>query len=323
MSVILPCLPLHAQTVDARQHLEKLIQANSLDVAGSPPWHLRMTFQINDLNGKPKDSGTIEEWWASPQSRRLEIRSASYNLTIPAGLSDPPEPSTPTREAYLVRQLLKEVVHPIPDYGDFQGLQVTEDNRNFGKLTLACISVTRPPRIPADFCFAPGSSVLRVHLDEAQFAAARNTISTFGGINLGFDNALAYGEKVAITAHTDKLEGFHPDGNIALSTSSVGPPPIIPGVVLAGHILKKAQPIYPLIARRQRSTGTVLLCARISKQGTITGLDVVSSPDPLLTESAMQAVRQWIYQPYLLNGSPTEVDTTITVNYNITAGPFH
>jgi len=60
----------------------------------------------------------------------------------------------------------------------------------------------------------------------------------------------------------------------------------------------------------------VVLHAVIAKDGTMKSLAVVSGPQELQM-SAMDAVRQWTYRPYLLNGEPTEVDTTITVNYNL------
>lgn len=313
---------LSAQISPAAQHLKDLARANSLDVPGAQPWHLRMTFQLNDLNGKHKDSGTIEEWWVSPQSRRLEIRSASYNLTLPRGPSDPPTPVPRNRESFLVNELLDEVVHPISDYGDFKDLEVTEATRKFGKVTLSCISVARPPRLPTQFCFTPDSNVLRGHLSEGQFAAARNQIATFRGAELGLDNGLAYAGKIAITGHIDSLESFQPNPSIAL-TSADAAPTSVPDIVLGGHIIKKPDPIYPLIARQDQVSGTVVLCAIISKQGTISALDVVSSPDPSLSASAIDAVKHWTYQPYLFDGLPTEVDTTITVHYNLTSGPFH
>lgn len=318
--------PLSAQLSGAAQHLNDLSLANSLDAKGAQPWHLRMTFQLNDLKGKPQETGTIEEWWVSPQSRRLEIRSASYNLTIPTAPSD--SPATVNRESYLVNELLGEVVHPIPGYGDFKNLDVTEAPRKFGTLTLSCISVAHASgkftsvTPPTQFCFAPNSTVLRGHLGEGQFAAVRNQIATFRGVELGLDNNLAYGAKVAITGHVDALESFQPNASIALTQENAKPVTSIPGVVLAGRITKKVQPNYPAIARQEHIGGSVILCAIISKQGTISALDVVSSPDRSLTESAIDAVKQWTYEPYLLNGEPTEVDTTITVNYNLNSGPM-
>jgi TonB family protein len=312
--------PLRAQISDAAQHLKDLARANSLDVEGTQPWHLRMTFHLNDLNGKPKENGTIEEWWVSPQARRLEVRSSSYNLTIPSDPSAPSESAPGKRESYLVKELLNQIVHPIPDYKDFKDLDVTEALRTFGKVSLTCIGVQQaklksstPPL--TQFCFTPGSTLLRAHLDAAQFGAVRNDMVTFRGISLGRDNTLMYGHNEAISGHLDTLESFHPDGSIVLTTSA--PPPTIPSVVLAGKIIKKTVPEYPFYARQQHIAGTVLLSAIISKQGTIADLDVVASPDATLTSSAIDAVKRWTYQPYLLNGQPTEVDTTITVNYNL------
>jgi len=93
-------------------------------------------------------------------------------------------------------------------------------------------------------------------------------------------------------------------------------PAKISGGVIAGLIINKTTPVYPPIARAAHVSGAVVLHAIISKQGTITGLTVISGPE-MLRNNALEAVRTWRYKPYLLNGDPTEVDTTITVNFSI------
>jgi periplasmic protein TonB len=86
--------------------------------------------------------------------------------------------------------------------------------------------------------------------------------------------------------------------------------------VASGNLINKVQPQYPPIARTNRIAGTVVLHALISKAGSIENLQVVSG-HPMLTQSALEAVRQWKYKPYLLNGEPVEVETTIQVNFNL------
>lgn len=86
--------------------------------------------------------------------------------------------------------------------------------------------------------------------------------------------------------------------------------------VMAGQLVSKVQPVYPPEAKEKGIGGTVVLHAIIGKDGTIQDLAVISGP-PVLVASAMDAVKQWIYKPYLLNGDPTEVETTITVNFNL------
>ena len=88
---------------------------------------------------------------------------------------------------------------------------------------------------------------------------------------------------------------------------------------MAGQIITKTTPVYPPIARAAHVGGTVVLHAIIAKDGSIQQLSVISGP-PMLVGAATDAVRQWRYKPYLLNGEPTEVDTTITVNFNLNGG---
>lgn len=88
--------------------------------------------------------------------------------------------------------------------------------------------------------------------------------------------------------------------------------------MMAGHIVQKANPVYPPEARAAHVEGTVVMHAIIGKDGTIRNLTVESGPE-MLRDSAVEAVRQWTYQPYLLNGEPVEVNTAIAVNYKMEA----
>jgi len=84
--------------------------------------------------------------------------------------------------------------------------------------------------------------------------------------------------------------------------------------VMAAALIYKVQPQYPDLARRIHLAGTVYLRAIIATDGTVRQLEVISG-NPLLANPALQAVRQWRYQPTRLNGEPVEVQTFITVNF--------
>jgi len=100
------------------------------------------------------------------------------------------------------------------------------------------------------------------------------------------------------------------------------PPPPTPerirvgGSVQTAKLLAQPKPQYPPLARQARIQGTVKLEAVISKEGTVENLTVVSG-HPLLIQAALDAVRQWRYQPTLLNGVPVEVVTTVDVNFTL------
>jgi len=84
--------------------------------------------------------------------------------------------------------------------------------------------------------------------------------------------------------------------------------------MLQGNLIRRVEPAYPPLARTARIEGSVLLAAVISKAGTIENLRVVSG-HPLLVHAAIDAVSQWQYRPYILNGEPVEVETEITVRF--------
>jgi protein TonB len=86
--------------------------------------------------------------------------------------------------------------------------------------------------------------------------------------------------------------------------------------VTQGLKIRDVKPTYPALARQARIQGTVVLQAVISKEGAIENLKVLSG-HPMLVPAAIDAVKQWKYKPYILNGEPVEVDTQVTVNFTL------
>lgn len=113
-------------------------------------------------------------------------------------------------------------------------------------------------------------------------------------------------------------------GSLNESLSRVQPPPPPATIkrefrtssMLEGSLIRRVQPIYPPLARSARVQGSVLLAAEISKDGTIKDLKLISG-HPMLVPAAIQAVSQWRYRPYVLNGEAIEVETQITVNFTL------
>lgn len=91
----------------------------------------------------------------------------------------------------------------------------------------------------------------------------------------------------------------------------------IGGAVAEANLISRVQPLYPVAAKAAAIQGTVQIKATISKDGIPIDLQVVSTPNSDLAESALQAVRQWRYRPTLLNGVPVEIATTVIVNYTL------
>ena len=88
------------------------------------------------------------------------------------------------------------------------------------------------------------------------------------------------------------------------------------GNVQAANVIRKITPVYPVEAKRNRIQGVVRLGVRIDKDGNVSDVTVLSG-DPALTYAAVDAVKQWLYKPTLLNGLPVEVQTEVNVNFTL------
>jgi protein TonB len=121
---------------------------------------------------------------------------------------------------------------------------------------------------------------------------------------------------LAVAAPNDKnLSGIVSSLPTALPKPSLATLKISQGVS-QGLLIKRVQPRYPQNALSMRVQGAVQMEATINKEGNISNLKVISG-DAVLARSATDAVRQWRYKPYYLNGEPVEIQTQITVNFKL------
>ena len=126
------------------------------------------------------------------------------------------------------------------------------------------------------------------------------------------------------------MTGTSPTGAFSLIPAATPGPHVVPAPtptgsgtrpnistgVAAGHLYAPIQPIYPPLALAAHMQGTVVVEAIISKSGQIESAHVTSGP-PMLQSSALEAVRRARYHPFLLNGEPTEVATTISIYFRL------
>ena len=90
----------------------------------------------------------------------------------------------------------------------------------------------------------------------------------------------------------------------------------VPADAMERRIIHQVTPEYPVLARQARMQGTVVLDAVVNADGAVTQVTPVSGPQAL-SQAAMDAVRWWRYEPYIVNGQPTTVETTVAVNFRL------
>jgi protein TonB len=158
----------------------------------------------------------------------------------------------------------------------------------------AVIHLTQPPRIPTSL--PSPSDDAPPQLPGGPGASAGDT-----GSPDGIPNVLA--------STTESAMPLPPKSAPATLTRAIRT-----SSMLQGNLIRRVEPVYPPLARRARVEGAVEVAAVISKAGTIENMRVLSG-HPLLVHAAIEAVSQWRYRPYILNGEPVEVETQITVRF--------
>jgi protein TonB len=128
-----------------------------------------------------------------------------------------------------------------------------------------------------------------------------------------------------LNPNSDNWASNSEEPNSALFRSNTAAPVVRPAVntrlrvssgTEEGLIIEKRMPVYPAIAKATGVSGTVTLTAIISKTGTIENLRVTGGP-AMLRQAALDAVSTWRYRPYLLDGQPVEVETTVSVIFTL------
>ncbi len=306
------------------QDLVNALEVNSLEGAGKLPFHLKLTFQLYDLNGKPSEQGTLELWWAEGWQPLLTVTTPSLG-TLSSLLPEQLSSAEGRRSVYLINQLLQSITKPAVLDAKAK-LVVTQKRQTEGKTVLDCMHLDPQPGLPLrpsleKFCFAESNKALRT-ASGLQLSEVRNKLGLFGKTFVGMSSLLALEQKEAISAQIDVLQSFQPNHAPvtlvpakpeAADASSASQKPDVQST----KILHSVPPVYPLTAREAYVAGTVILGATLTEAGNVTNLFPIASPDKRLTEAAMDAVKHWTYQPALLNGKPVQLNTTVTVNFNL------
>lgn len=330
-AALLPCLAPAQQSAPAGESPhDRITQAasnSSLLSSDLKPWHLKLDATFYDSNGKNPYTGTIEAWHSGEDDRTVITVGSASRTTLHAGGRMYAAQSGPDLPA-LADDLLHSVLDPGPSSADIDHASLELHTESFGKARLDCIMLAQPIPHTASapmglfptYCLDPGSDKLRASYDFGSVGVLRNQMGVFQNKSVAVDVGLLESSNLRAEGKITALSTFTPSGEFTpgedLKQVPTGVARVAAGVI-AGHILTKISPIYPQSARANHVSGTVVLHAIISRDGRIHSLHVTSAPDADLAVSAIVAVRQWTYSPYLLNGSPVEVDTTITVNYNL------
>ena len=314
-------------------------KANGLGDPGLKPWHLKVSYDIFDGQDKLTGSGIFEEWWMAKDKWKRTYAGSHYTDTeyhLPGGSAHEGSGlAVPWPEMLIAGKLLKPVTDTLVP-STVSDATHTGQIQLPGPLELNPLPFSKPPLVcvkhsmnrsngPGDSlgdCFEPGKTALRLSAFSGVIATY-NKIGTFQGRFIPLESEISANRHRIVAIHVISLVGMTPSEE-SVFTPSV---PLVPrtkdellhvqGSVLAGRKISGRNPAYPSSSKMNGEQGLVILGAVINEQGHIENLEVQEAPSKPLGEAAASAVRTWTYEPYLLNGSPTKIDTTINVIYRL------
>jgi len=314
--------PALAPLSDPQSLMLEASKLNNLTLGDLQPWHLKATFTVLDDQGKTTDQGTFEEFWAGPTKDKQVYSTPTFSQTdyrTPDGLFRSATTGFPPSIAVDAR---REFISPMPTPADVAHQTYELENRDAGPTKLSCLKISGLPANPGlSYCLARDEPFLRLNiLGFASLQVLHNRILSFNGHYIAGDLDFIRSSKHIGTAHLETLESLGPIDEALFAPSpdaKLVPRRIqISAGVAVGLLESRKAPAYPPSALAARISGTVVLETLIDVDGAIKELHVIQGP-PELQQAALDAVRTWRYRPYILNGEPVEVRTTINVVFTL------
>ena len=299
------------------------------------PWHIRYHYRYFDENGQAGGEGTFDYWrsaekgskaaWTQGDQTRVEWHtSAGKELDLPGGAGIP----SLTHRLYWVMApgflTMKD-----SESGDRQLTYFTTKTSTTELACVGSVSTGAPSKTTPSFgsvwptyCFLEGQPVLTASHENGSLINVYGKVQKFQDHYFPGDIEILYAGKKRLEA-TLEASNEVAAGDEAFTPAAEAkepPPPVVIVVPKGGGIklpvlIQRVEPIYPQSDHAMRRGGTVVIAALIGKDGNVKDATIVSSPEASFSAAALDAVRQWKYEPSALNGEPAEVHTTITLNF--------
>ena len=328
---------------DPKAILEMAAPFYNYDPATAKPFHLSYNYQLLDAQGNASAEGKVEFWSAPGKMSRI-VWTRGNNVFSAWRSADGKILQTVKGDDItgIERHLISAVLFSLPKPEDYQSGETslrlaTIDNSGTVNLCVAMVAANASAPFQPDslhgvgtaYCFDSQSPVLVSMLQNHTVTFSFRHIQKFLDHNIAGHIDISYTGEKKLQADLEESTEIQPDdANLTPSPDATEPPsrklavqslPVTAGRggngIKGGVILYHVPPIYPAAARAAHISGTVSIQATIGKDGTVQNPKILSSPDDSLSQAALDAVRQWRYQPYMLNGEPVDVRTTININF--------
>jgi len=296
------------------------------------PWHLKLTYQVYGEKGQAKEPGCYEYWWALHDTHRSTWKRGAAEYTEWKVLGKNTYLQTGDRPQFFEQEIQSALFAALPQPDDLNPKKMRYEREllKMGEARLPCIMLVPrmeegnmkklPLGVFPTYCFDESRPVLRAYFSYGGQTVYYEHIGRTQGLILPTEFSIYDGTRLAVKAKVVSVDGIGetaPELMPNASASVVSPPVKVKPEIQQGKVIKQVRPEYPPGLAGEKISGTVSMQVTIGIDGRVHQMHGVEAPDPTLAMAAMKAVAQWEYTPYLLDGKPIEVETTIRVVFNI------
>ena len=317
------------------------------DSQTAKPWHLTYNYRLLDDEGKPGSEGKVEFWWSAQTYRITWTKSGTVSSEWHTSDGKTLTEVTGAGISSMEHRLSSAVFFTYPKIQEYEtgNWRLKLATLNTSGSTFFCAAVVSAQSeanfrgdsldgVGTAYCFNGQAPVLLFTLMNHTIVNIYSEIQSFQNHNVARHIDIAYTGTKKLAADMAEYQEITADdaaftpspeakelGVESRRISILPGPPVnaAPGTlyissdIASRMLLEKVSPIYPPDAQAAHAAGTVLIKAQIGKDGKIEDAEVVSSPHPSLSTAALDAVRQWRYRPYVLNGQTVVAHTQISV----------
>lgn len=300
------------------------VKTNGLTGPEIQPWHLKASYKILDEKGSTSDQGTYEEFWAGPTKYKRTFTGTAFTQSYYRSEKDFLRSGVQKLPSELISDVRRELVEPMPDERTTQYMSFVVRQSEAGATKLICLSLdgktiyNAPSNlIGRAFCLDTEKPLLLISTSNAESAQyLHSDFQNFQGRSVAGNLKVFQDGKLGLTAHLEILEPL-----VTIQESDFAPPPdatptpqkiSISAGVAQGFLPKHDNPVYP---KGATSVGAVIVRILIDTSGHVADPKFLAGP-PELRQASLDCIRKWTYKPYLLNGRPIDVDTTVNLVFS-------
>ena len=324
---------------ELQANLKKAADSSSPNSAGLKPWHMKMSAQLYDWKGTSTGTGTIEEWWMAPNNEKRVFEFPDYHGTEIITADGVYRTAGLGSEPLFVADLIDQFVNPVAAQDKLTGMKTVATARTMALsgTTLSCVMLMKPnsrvENIPIGFypswCTEPGKSAIRIFVDDGGIAVVRNQISSFQGKDVpmefvvGVNGAtLASGRVSDISLDGMPTAPFTPDPGM---TKAPPRPVELKGKKFENQAAKRIEPDFTNVRQQTNPFGQPMggnlqgdteVRLWVGEDGQVRDVRLESFPDAGAAQAVLDAVRQWTFHPYIVEGRAVPFTGTLEFQIN-------